>query len=343
MLRSTIFLVKGVREFTRGGYERAAASFDEAVMKRSLAGRRVMVTGANQGLGYQTSLELARRGATLFMVCRNEQRGREAVEQVRADSGNSDVHLQICDLASLASIKALAEDYLASGHPLHVLVNNAGLMMHEATPTGDGYETNFAVNTLGAFALTLALEPALLAASGSSGTGGSSGGTEGMGARVIFVSSGGQYTEPLVVDDLQAKKMKKYDGTQQYARDKRRQIAIAERLCERWAAAGQGPRAYAMHPGWTETEGVKTSIPGFYNAFKNKLRNLQQGCDTTIWLCLQDGDKLEPGGFYLDRHPQAKHLPLAGTKYGSADVDRLWAALEGMAAPALPARTVAAS
>lgn len=88
---------------------------------------------------------------------------------------------------------------------------------------------------------------------------------------------------------------------------------------------------------------VKTSIPGFYNAFKNKLRNLQQGCDTTIWLCLQDGDKLEPGGFYLDRHPQAKHLPLAGTKYGSADVDRLWAALEGMAAPALPARTVAAS
>lgn len=64
-------------------------------------------------------------------------------------------------------------------------------------------------------------------------------------------------------------------------------MALTERFSERWAAAGQRTRAYAMHPGWTETEGVKTSIPGFYATFKNKLRNLQQGCDTTVWLCLE--------------------------------------------------------
>ena len=66
-------------------------------------------------------------------------------------------------------------------------------------------------------------------------------------------------------------------------------MALTERFSERWAAAGQRTRAYAMHPGWTETEGVKTSIPGFYATFKNKLRNLQQGCDTTVWLCLEVG------------------------------------------------------
>ncbi|KAI7842490.1 hypothetical protein COHA_003844 [Chlorella ohadii] len=376
MLRSTIFLAKGLREFTRGGYERAAKRFDEAVLQRSLAGRRAMVTGANQGLGYQTSLELAKRGATLYMVCRNEERGREAVERVRRDSGNSDVHLkartgcfggvllsslqltilrpplaatvdqQVCDLASLAAIRALAEEWLASGAPLDLLVNNAGLMLHERTPSADGYETNFAVNTLGAFALTAALEPALhaagqpaagteaAAAGAAAGAAGSSGGPAG--ARVIFVSSGGQYTEPLEVEDLEAKGWKKFDGTRQYARDKRRQIAIAERFNERWEAAGKRTRAYAMHPGWTETDGVKTSIPGFYNAFKNKLRNLQQGCDTTVWLCLEDDSKLQPGGFYLDRQPQAKHLPLAGTSYSSADVDRMWTALAQLAAPALP-------
>lgn len=324
-LRSTLFLAKGLREFTRGGYERAAKGFDNAAMERAapLAGRRCMVTGANQGLGYQTSLELAKRGATLYMVCRNPERGREAVERVRQDSGNPDVHLKICDLASLAAIRALAEEWLAGGQPLDVLVNNAGHMLHERTPSADGYESNFAVNTLASFALTAALEPALHAAAG--------------GARVVFVASGGQYNEPLVTDDLQAERLKKFDGIKQYSRDKRRQVALAERFSERWAAAGHGSRAYAMHPGWTETEGVKTSIPGFYSAFKNRLRSLQQGCDTTVWLCVEDAAKLQPGAFYLDRQPQPKHLPLAGTKYTAADVDALWRQLEAMATPAMPA------
>lgn len=83
--------------------------------------------------------------------------------------------------------------------------------------------------------------------------------------------------------------------------------------------------------------------PGFYNAFKDKLRSLQQGCDTSVWLALQDASQLQPGGFYLDRQPQAKHLALAGTKYGSADVDALWSALEALAAPALPAPRAAAA
>ena len=225
---------------------------------------------------------------------------------------------QVCDLSSLASIRELAEAWGAA--PLHLLICNAGLMVHEREASAEGYELNFAVNTLGTLALVLALEPALLAAAPA--------------ARVVLVSSGGQYTAPLVVDDLEGKRMRKFDGTVQYARDKRRQLALGERLAARWAGAGVG--VYAMHPGWTETEGVKKSIPGFYNTFKARLRNLAQGCDTTVWLCLEDAAKLQPGAFYLDRAPQPKHLPLAGTQYTEADAARLWDVLVGMLQPALP-------
>lgn len=97
LLRTTFFLSKGLRDFTRGGYQRAAKGFDNAAMDKpdSLRGLSAIVTGANQGLGFQTSVELARRGATLYMVCRNEERGRAAVEKVRQDSGNADVHLKV--------------------------------------------------------------------------------------------------------------------------------------------------------------------------------------------------------------------------------------------------------
>eukprot|EP00887_Chlorella_sp_A99_P001207 scaffold14.g1207.t1 len=452
MLRSTIFLVKGVNEFTRGGYQKASAGFDPAVMARDLRGRHCMVTGANQGLGFQTSVELARRGATLYMVCRNEERGKEAVERVREATGNDDVHvkarvgrqgtvclarempvpllcpsprcarrsipaclrllhrprtyLKVCDVSSLAAIRALAADYLSDPRrPLHLLVkraageggaegggggwvNNAGVMIHQRQASPDGYEINFATNTLGSYALTRALEPALrraaaaeaaaaaqqqqqqqeeeggAAAAGSALADGgaaaaaaaaeapaSSGGVAPapksrptvaaavpVGARVVFVSSGGQYLEPLVVDDLQAEGMRKFDATRQYSRDKRRQVALAEALARRWGAEHAGILAVSMHPGWSDTEGVRTSIPGFHKVvwtFKNKLRDLEQGCETTVWLALEDANKLQPGGFYLDRKLQSKHLPLAGTRYSEADVDALVKRLEDMAAPAL--------
>lgn len=239
--------------------------------------------------------------------------------------------------------------------------------------SADGYDINFATNTLGPHALTLALEPLLHASAparvrsrrccgalffvswaclpaGTSPTAFGHALTSESPAssptsppftnttQVIFVSSGGQYTEGLEVDDLEGAKLPGDDATRQYAQDKRRQVALAERWAARWAArGGAAVAAYSMHPGWAETEGVKTSIPGFYNAFKGKLRDLAQGADTVVWLCLQDMEKLEPGAFYLDRSPQAKHLALAGTRYAPAAVDRLWERLGEMAAPALPA------
>jgi dehydrogenase/reductase SDR family protein 12 len=86
-----------------------------------------------------------------------------------------------------------------------------------------------------------------------------------------------------------------------------------------------------MHPGWADTEGVRTSIPGFHAAFKAKLRDAGQGVDTIVWLALEEARQLQPGAFYLDRQPQAKHLTLGGTKYSKAQAAELYAKVLAMA------------
>jgi len=291
-------------------------------------------------------------------VCRNAERGAAAVEAVKAASGNADVSLRICDVSSIAACRALGREYVASGEPLHVLVNNAGarrggapaalqraslargrtralpppthhptlrtasarppppgVLLNERQTSAEGHDLNFATNTLGCFALTLALEPAL---------------SRSPPARVVFVASGGMLTAALDSRHLQNADLKPYDGSVAYARDKRRQVALAERFAARWQAAGAGVAAFSMHPGWADTEGVQTSIPAFHKAFHHKLRSLEQGADTIVWLAAAAADALQPGAFYLDRAPAAKHLPLARTHYGEKEVDALWERLTAL-------------
>lgn len=334
MLRVPLFLYTGLKHFTKGGYEQAAKHFDNSIMVQdaSLRGKTCMVTGANQGLGFQISLELAKRGGSLYMVCRNEERGRASVNKVKELTQNEDVHLVLCDISSLQDIKKMCGEYVGSGRPLHVLVrcdinetmltyvvcisflvcqsyvqvNNAGVLIHDGSTSVDGYEINFATNTLGTYALTKGLEPVLKASAPS---------------RVIMVSSGGALTSGLEVDDLESRALKTKDGSDLYARDKRRQIALAEYFAQHWSE--DGVSCYSMHPGWVETEGVKSSIPGFYEKLKDKLRNVEQGADTAVWLSVSPEKDLESGEFYLDRHKASKHLFWGGTRYSTDKVDTL--------------------
>ncbi len=183
-------------------------------------------------------------------------------------------------------------------------------------------------------AITLALAPALRAATP---------------ARVVFVTSGGALTEALETEALGAAPPAGAAGAALYAKDKRRQIALCEALARREAAAGAGsaggetppppppPLSYfCMHPGWADTEGVRTSIPGFYSAMRDRLRSAAQGGDTAVWLAVVEAARLEPAALYLDRRAQAKHVPLAWTRYPDARADGLLAELERMAVPALP-------
>jgi len=317
-VRVPIFLGLGMRKFTKGGYERASRNFQTEHNETDPSKTSVLITGANQGIGFAAASMLAQKGCHVYIVCRNEARGNEAVASIRNLSNNPNIHLLVGDVSSLGDIRRLAEDFKAGGKPLHVLINNAGVMV-DPTLSKDGYELNFATNTLGPYAMARAFEPILK--------------TSGPSAKVIFVASGGALTEPLEIEDLQGEKLKKNKsfGQTQYARDKRRQIAVVEHLAKEWTDIG----VYSMHPGWVDTHGVKSSMPDFHSTLNSSLRSLEEGADTIVWLATQDKGKLEPGALYLDRQIQSKHLPLGGTSYTEAQVSSLIKKLDVMIQPAL--------
>ena len=319
IIRAPMFLALGMRKFTKGGFERAAQSFEEKDLSVDMTGQHVMITGGNQGIGFCTAVELARRGANVHLVCRNPKTGEDAVTDIKGKTGNQNIHLWVADVSSLTDIKDLVEKYSASGKPLHILVNNAGVMV-APRKSKDGYEINFATNTLGSFAMTRAFEPILKSSAPS---------------KVIFVSSGGALTESLHVGDLEGEGIRKDEnfGQTQYARDKRRQIVIAEQLAEEYASAGIF--VCSMHPGWCDTSGVVNSMPSFHERFKSSLRTPQQGADTIVWLATKNQKDLQAGAFYLDRTVQSKHLPLAGTGYSNDDARGLISKLDTLVKPVI--------
>ena len=120
------------------------------------SGRTFLVTGGNTGIGLATATELARRGGRVYVACRSESKGSHAVASIVAETGNANVVYLPLDLADLGSVRACADAFLATGEPLHVLINNAGVAGRRGL-TSDGFELTFGVNHLGHFALTMAL------------------------------------------------------------------------------------------------------------------------------------------------------------------------------------------
>jgi len=114
----------------------------------------IVITGSNSGIGKETALELAKRGQTIVMVCRNEERGKKAQEEIIQITGNENVYLMICDLSSFDSVKRFSEEFRNQFGYLDVLINNAGAMTYEREVTKDGFELHFQVNYLSPFLLT---------------------------------------------------------------------------------------------------------------------------------------------------------------------------------------------
>lgn len=295
--KTAAFISYGYMNFTRGAFLKHSKEFQNEDMAVDLTDKQCVVTGANQGIGFASAEALAARGATVQLVCRSKERGEKAVEEIKAKTGNPNVSLEVCDLSSLQQVKDFASKYASTDQPLHILVNNAGAMINERTLTDDGLETNFAVNVAGVYALTELLMPALKRASPDS--------------CVISVASGGMYTENLN-ENLQYEDKKTFDGTAQYARNKRVQVALTEYWAEKHKDV---VRFYSIHPGWVDTGGVKKSMPGFHSNFQSSMRTLDEGADTITWLGLQPRTKLQNGEFYFDRKVAPKHLPGCGTKY----------------------------
>ncbi|KAK4784577.1 hypothetical protein SAY86_018945 [Trapa natans] len=311
--RATAFGVYGYLNFTKTAFMEHSKKFKLEDMEVTIEGKNCIVTGANSGIGYATAEGLASRGANVYLICRNKERGEAALSQIKSSTGNSNVHLEVCDLSSINDIKSFAARFSARDVPVHILVNNAGTLENKRITTKEGLEVNFAVNVLGTYTMTELMLPLLEKAAPV--------------ARVITVSSGGMYSTPLT-EDLQFSDSN-FDGAQQYARNKRIQVALTEKWAETYKDKGIG--FYSMHPGWAETPGVATSLPGFSQRLAGKLRTKEQGADTVIWLSLQPKNKLVPGAFYFDRAEAPKHLPFAGSGGSHALVDSIIGKLRSMA------------
>lgn len=197
-------------------------------------GRVCAITGASSGLGYETALALAGMGATVALLCRSEERGAQARDRIAALTGNADLHVVNCDHANLETVRAAAAELLARFDTLHVLVNNAGLILMQRRITVDGCEETFQVNHLSAFLLTDLLRERLAASPP---------------ARVITVSSIAHRAATLDLGDLQMQRA--YDGWSAYARSKLANVLFTYELARR--LEGSGVTANTLHPGIVRT------------------------------------------------------------------------------------------
>jgi len=312
IFRNTVWFIKGMKEYTQGGYTAAAKHFNQDDLNVKCDGRSYMITGANSGIGKDAAMEIAKRGGTVHLVCRNPEYGETAKNEIIEQSGNSNVHLHILDMSLPRDVHAFTRKFSEEQEKLDVLVNNAGCMVNTRELTKDELEKNFATNTLGTHIITKGLLDLLKKSSDP---------------RVIIVSSGGMLVQKLNVSDLQFEKLSPFDGTMAYAQNKRQQIVMAER----YAADEPTIQFATMHPGWADTPAVRNSMPDFHAKMKDKLRTVGQGADTITWLAIVERSKLASSGdFYQDRTAVSKHLPLAWTKSSTEDEDKLMNALDEM-------------
>lgn len=225
-----------------------------------MQGKVCVVTGANSGIGKATAQGLAASGATVLMVCRDRARGAAAQQEIQVATGNAAVELWQADLASLADVRRLATELLAAHPVIHVLINNAGVMVDKRQMSADGYELQFAVNHLAPFLLTRLLEPALAA---------------GAPARVVNVSSRVHSMGHIDFDDLQS--TRKYKMFAAYGRSKLACVMATYDLAERWQALGI--TVNCLHPGVIDTN--LGGMPGF---IKKLLPKADKGARTSHYL-----------------------------------------------------------
>jgi NAD(P)-dependent dehydrogenase (short-subunit alcohol dehydrogenase family) len=282
-----------------------------------MRGRVVAITGATSGLGEVAATSFARMGARVLLLARSAEKAEATRGRIAATTGNDDLGVYLADMSDLSAVRRLVDEIVASESAIDVLVNNAGALLTERTESVGGIEMTFAAMVLGPFVLTNGLLPLLRA------------GDDG---RILTVTSGGQYAQPLHLDDLQMQR-EEYRGTTAYARAKRAQVV----LTRVWASKLRGTSvvAHAMHPGWADTPGIEASLPRFRVVVGPLLRTPEQGADTLVWLAAAPEAVRSTGQLWLDRRPRSFDK-VRRTRVSAAQAAALWRACEGLAGSTMP-------
>ena len=241
----------------------AESTAAEVVDGVDLAGRRVIVTGGASGIGIETARALAGAGAEVTLAVRNIRAGERTAEDIIATTGNKQVLVAPLDLADQASVASFAG---AWDGPLHILVNNAGLMASPEMRTPEGWEMQFATNHLGHFALATGLHRALAAAGR---------------ARVVSVSSSAHLRSPVVFSDIHFRQ-RAYEPWAAYGQSKTANVLFAVEATKRWA--GDGITANALMPG-----GIRTNLQRYVSDAELDRMRAQTGGAGPAWKTPEQG------------------------------------------------------
>jgi NAD(P)-dependent dehydrogenase (short-subunit alcohol dehydrogenase family) len=281
-------------------------------------GKTILITGPTSGLGLAAATGLSSLGARLLLLGRDAGRLRKAKDEILEVSGAKDDQVQLYEgeLTLKSELRRLGKKIRDENPRIDAVIHNAGALFNQREVTSDGHEKSFAIHLLAPWILTEELLPSLQAAQG----------------RVILVSSGGMYTQPLPTADLESEQSR-FDGTRTYARMKRGQVILGESWAQEWKKRGIPVESFTMHPGWAATPGVSKSLPRFEEKLRRHLRDSRMGADTMIWLATAQAVKNHSGQFWFDRKPRPTVL-LPGTRPSAPEAEAFIAALRAAAGSA---------
>ena len=266
------------------------------VVTTSMVGKTCLITGANSGIGFETAKGLAVLGADLILVCRDRQRGEDARNKIIQETGNDRVDLLIADMSLMASVRELAEKVNNNYPQLHVLINNAGVMLSKRELTSEGFEVQYAVHHLGPFLLTHLLLDKLKTSSP---------------ARIINVTSKMHTMNSIDFDNLQAEK--KFGPFKTYAASKLANIMFTYSLAER--LKGSGVTVNCLHPGVIASN--IGSTPGFIKVF---MKSPEKGAVTSIYLATAPELEVMNGKYFMDKKVHAT----SKDSYDNEVAKKLW-------------------
>ncbi|XP_059182879.1 retinol dehydrogenase 12, like [Centropristis striata] len=269
--------MQSIRSFFRAAWSSA----------ERLDGKTVVITGANTGIGKETAIDLAKRGAKILMACRDPERGQAAVKEVIENSGNENVVFMKLDLADSKSIRECAEAINKGEPQLNILINNAGVMVCPYGKTADGFEMQIGVNHFGHFLFTYLLIDLIKKSAP---------------ARIVTVSSMAHSWGSINLEDINSEKS--YDKKGAYSQSKLANILFTRSLAKR--LEGTGVTAYSLHPGvvqtdlWRHLSGPQAFVMKMVSPFT---KNSSQGAQTSIYCAVEPSLEKESGGYYSDCAP----------------------------------------